>query len=64
MDYRQQTIANRLYNDGIDMAKLKGSERECVVCGERTLLILDEVYDNRTKYICSNKICNCQYSLA
>ena len=43
---------------------LKKSDRKCVVCAEKTLLIIGEGYDNRTKYVCGNKICNCQYSLA
>jgi hypothetical protein len=64
MDYRQQTIADSLYRNNIDISKLKQSGRKCVVCAENTLLIIGEGYDNKTKYVCSNKICNCQYSLA
>jgi hypothetical protein len=64
MDYRQQTIADNLYRNNIDISTLKQSGRKCVVCAENTLLIIGEGYDNKTKYVCSNKICNCQYSLA
>lgn len=64
MDYRQQTIADSLYRNNIDIGTLKQSGRKCVVCAENTLLIIGEGYDNRTKYVCGNKICNCQYSLA
>ncbi len=64
MDYRQLNIADSLYRNNIDISALEQSGRKCVVCAENTLLIIGEGYDNKTKYVCSNKICNCQYSLA
>ena len=64
MDYRQRNIQDQLDRDGIVIASLQVADRKCVVCAERSLRILGEGADNRTKYICSNKFCNCQYSLA
>ena len=64
MDYRQKNIHDQLDRNGIVIASLQVADRKCVVCAERSLRILGEGADNRTKYICSNKLCNCQFSLA
>jgi len=64
MDYRQQNIQDQLDRDGIVIASLESADRKCVVCTERSLRILGEGFDNRTNYICTNKFCNCQFSLA
>ena len=64
MDYRQKNIKRQHDEDGIIIASLQVADRKCVVCAERSLRILGEGADNLTKYICSNKFCNCQFSLA
>jgi hypothetical protein len=64
MDYRQRNIQDQLDRNGIVIASLQVADRKCVVCSEKSLRILGEGADNRTKYICSNKLCNCQFSLA
>jgi len=64
MDYRQRNIQNQLDRDGIDIASLDKTTRKCVICGELSLRILGEGGNNSTRYICTNKICNCRYSLA
>ena len=64
MDYRQKNIKRQHDEDGIIIASLQVADRKCVVCAERSLRILGEGADNRTKYICTNKFCNCQFSLA
>jgi len=64
MDYRQQNIQDQLDRDGIVLASLESTDHKCVVCSERSLRILGKGFDNRTNYICTNKFCNCQNSLA
>jgi len=64
MDYRQRNIQDQLDRDGIVLASLDKATIDCVKCGEDTLLILGEGGHGRTRYICSNKICNCRFSLA
>jgi len=64
MDYREQNIQDQLNRNGIILALLESTDRECPVCREKSLRILGEGYDNRTNYICSNKKCNCPSSLA
>ena len=64
MDYRQRHIQDQLDRDGIVIASLQVADRKCVGCSEKSLRILGEGFDKRTKYICSNKFCNCQFSLA
>ena len=64
MDYRQRNIKRQHDELGINIASLESSDHKCVVCAERSLRILGEGFDKRTKYICSNKFCNCQFSLA
>ena len=64
MDYRQQNINAQLERDGIVIASLKVADKKCVVCAEKALRIIGDGFDGRTNYICTNKICNCQYSLA
>jgi predicted RNA-binding protein YlxR (DUF448 family) len=53
-----------LERDGIVIASLKISDRKCVVCAKKTLRIIGDGCGGRTNYICSNKICNCRFSLA
>ena len=64
MDYRRENIVRQLNEQGIVIASLKVSGKECVVCREKSLRVLGEGYENRTKYICTNEFCNCQFSLA
>ena len=64
MDYRRKNIVRQLNEQGIVIESLKVSEKECVVCREKSLRVLGEGYDYRTKYICTNVFCNCQFSLA
>jgi len=64
MDYRQKNINDQLDRDGIVIASLKVADKKCVVCAENSLRILGNGFDGRTKYICTNKICNCRFSLA
>ena len=64
MNYREKNIQRQLDQDGIVLALLQVADRKCVVCSEKSLRILGEGVDSRTKYICTNKFCNCQFSLA
>jgi hypothetical protein len=64
MDYRERNINAQLERDGIVIASLKISDRKCVVCAKKTLRIIGDGCGGRTNYICSNKICNCRFSLA
>ena len=64
MDYRQQNINTKLERDGIVIASLESTDRECPICRKKSLRIIGEGFDNRTNYICTNKHCNCRNSLA
>ena len=64
MDYRQQNINTQLERDGIVIASLKVADKKCVVCAEKALRIIGDGFDGRTNYICTNKVCNCRFSLA
>ena len=64
MDYREQNIEDNLQRQGIVIATLKKVEKDCVVCPQKTLGVVGKGYDNRTNYVCLNKKCNCQFSLA
>ena len=61
---REKNIQDQLDKRGIVLASLKSADRKCVVCWETSLRILGEGYDSRTQYICTNKNCNCEFSLA
>ena len=64
MDYREQNTEDNLQRQGIVVATLKKVEKDCVVCPKRTLGVVGKGFDNRTNYVCLNKKCNCQFSLA
>ena len=64
MYYIEQNIEYNLQRQGIIIATLKKVEKDCVVCPQKTLGGVGKGYDNRTNYVCLNKKCNCQFSLA
>lgn len=68
MNYREENINRQLVEKGIDLATLKKADIPCIICQQFTLLRngQSEAVDGgiNYKYICSDRFCNCQYSLA
>jgi hypothetical protein len=68
MNYREENINRQLVKQGINLATLKKADIPCVICQQFTLLRngQSEAVDGgiNYKYICSDRFCNCQYSLA
>ena len=65
---REQMHVDKLAKQGINLATLKKADLPCVVCGQVTLKVVGKwsACDGSvsTSYVCTDKWCKVQYSLA